>query len=69
MGNVHFLLLWLLTLAWLGIRRGDPGGRWRGGAMVGVAAMIKVFPGDPAALGVRLGVHAGRDRHPHRRRG
>lgn len=45
MGNVHFLLLWLLTLAWLGIRRGDPGGRWRGGAMVGVAAMIKVFPG------------------------
>ncbi len=44
MGNVHFLLLWLLTLAWLGIRRGDPGGRWRGGAMVGVAAMIKVFP-------------------------
>ena len=45
MGNVHFLLLWLLTLAWLGIRRGDPGGRWRGGAMVGIAAMIKVFPG------------------------
>jgi hypothetical protein len=45
MGNVHFLLLWLLTLAWLGIRRGDPGGRWRGGAMIGVAAMIKVFPG------------------------
>jgi Glycosyltransferase family 87 len=44
MGNVHLLLLWLLTLAWLGIRRGDPGGRWRGGAMVGVAAMIKVFP-------------------------
>ena len=45
MGNVHFLLLWLLTLAWLGIRRGDPGGRWRGGAMIGVAAMIKIFPG------------------------
>ena len=45
MGNVHFLLLWLLSLAWLGIRRGDPGGRWRGGAMVGVAAMVKVFPG------------------------
>jgi hypothetical protein len=44
MGNVHFLLLWLLTLAWLGIRRGDPGGRWRGGAMIGVAAMVKVFP-------------------------
>jgi hypothetical protein len=45
MGNVHLLLLWLLTLAWLGIRRGDPGGRWRGGAMAGVAAMIKIFPG------------------------
>lgn len=45
MGNVHLLLLWLLTLAWLGIRRGDPGGRWRGGAMVGIAAMIKIFPG------------------------
>ncbi|MGH2838332.1 MAG: glycosyltransferase family 87 protein [Thermoleophilaceae bacterium] len=56
MGNVHFLLLWLLTLAWLGIRRGDPsdlggpggdsrGGAWRGGAMIGVAAMIKIFPG------------------------
>ena len=45
LGNVHLLLLWLLTLAWLGIRRGDPGGRWRGGAMIGVAAMIKVFPG------------------------
>jgi alpha-1,2-mannosyltransferase len=45
MGNVHLLLLWLLTLAWLGIRRGDPGGRWRSGAMIGVAAMVKVFPG------------------------
>jgi hypothetical protein len=44
MGNVHLLLLWLLTLAWLGIRRGDPGGRWRGGAMIGIASMIKVFP-------------------------
>ena len=66
MGNVHFLLLWLLTLAWLGIRRGDPGGRWRGGAMVGVAAMIKVFPGilllwafvwgsTRAAIGILIG--------------
>lgn len=66
LGNVHFLLLWLLTLAWLGIRRGDPGGRWRGGAMVGVAAMIKVFPGilllwafvwgsTRAAIGILIG--------------
>jgi hypothetical protein len=44
MGNVHLLLLWLFTLAWLGIRRGDPGGRWRGGAMIGLASIIKVFP-------------------------
>jgi hypothetical protein len=45
MGNVHFLLLGLLTLAWLWIRRGDPGGQWRGGALIGGAAMIKIFPG------------------------
>jgi alpha-1,2-mannosyltransferase len=45
MGNVHLLLLWLLTLAWLGIRRGDLRGTLWGGAMVGVATVIKVFPG------------------------
>jgi hypothetical protein len=45
MGNVHFLLLWLLTLAWLGIARGDPVGRLRGGALAGIAAVVKVFPG------------------------
>jgi hypothetical protein len=48
MGNVHLLLLGLLTLAWLGIRwgdRGSIGGEWLAGIAVGVAAIIKVFPG------------------------
>jgi alpha-1,2-mannosyltransferase len=45
LGNVHLLLLGLLTLAWLGVRRGDGGGEWLAGAAVGVAAVIKVFPG------------------------
>lgn len=45
LGNVHILLFGLLTLGWLGIRRGDRlGERWAGIA-VGGAAMIKVFPG------------------------
>ncbi len=45
LGNVHLVLLGLLTLAWLGIRRADRGGEWLVGAAVGVAAVIKVFPG------------------------
>ena len=45
MGNVHFLLLGLLTLAWLWIRHGDAAGSWGGGAMIGIAAVIKIFPG------------------------
>jgi alpha-1,2-mannosyltransferase len=45
LGNVHFLLLGLLTLAWLGIRRGDARGEWVAGAAVGIAAIVKVFPG------------------------
>jgi alpha-1,2-mannosyltransferase len=45
LGNVHFLLLGLLTVAWLGIRRGDVRGEWIAGAAVGVAAIVKVFPG------------------------
>jgi hypothetical protein len=45
LGNVHFLLLGLLTIAWLGIRRGDVRGEWIAGAAVGVAAIVKVFPG------------------------
>lgn len=45
MGNVHLLLLGLLTVAWLGIRRDTGNGDLVAGAAVGVAAVIKVFPG------------------------
>ena len=44
LGNVHILLLGLLSVAWLGVRRGDrTGERWAGIA-VGLAAAVKVFP-------------------------
>lgn len=45
MGNVNLLLLGLLTVAWLGVRRGDSRGEAVAGAAIGVAAVIKVFPG------------------------
>ena len=45
MGNVHLLLLGLLTVAWLGIRHASPRGELVAGVAVGVAAVIKVFPG------------------------
>jgi alpha-1,2-mannosyltransferase len=45
LGNVHLVLLGLLTLAWLEIRRQTPGGDMAAGIAVGVAAAIKVFPG------------------------
>jgi hypothetical protein len=48
-GNVHLLLLGLLTLAWVGLRSPGPGGTTRGpaltGASIGVASVVKVFPG------------------------
>lgn len=44
-GNVHLVLLGLLTLGWVGIRRGDATGDWIAGAGLGAAAVIKVFPG------------------------
>ena len=44
LGNVHLVLLGLLSLAWLGIRRGDARGEWIAGFAVGAAAIIKVFP-------------------------
>lgn len=44
LGNVHLVLLGLLTLAWLGIRRGDRQGEWLAGISVGLAAIAKVFP-------------------------
>jgi alpha-1,2-mannosyltransferase len=39
------ILLGLLTVAWLGIRRGDSGGERNAGIAIGIAAVIKVFPG------------------------
>jgi len=45
LGNVHLVLLGLLTVAWLGIRRGDARGEWIAGAAVGIATLVKVFPG------------------------
>jgi hypothetical protein len=44
LGNVHLLLLGLLTAAWLGLRRGDARGEWVAGFAVGAAAIVKVFP-------------------------
>jgi hypothetical protein len=44
MGNVHLVLLGLLAAAWLGLRRGTLRGEVIAGAMVGVAALIKLFP-------------------------
>lgn len=45
LGNVHLLLLGLLTVAWLGVRRSDSGGELLAGVAVGVASVVKVFPG------------------------
>ena len=45
LGNVHLLLLGLLTVAWLGIQRGDSRGHALAGGAIGIAAVIKVFPG------------------------
>ena len=44
LGNVHILLLGLLSVAWLGLRRGDRAGERLAGVAVGVAAVVKVFP-------------------------
>jgi alpha-1,2-mannosyltransferase len=45
LGNVHLFLLGLLGVAWLGISRGTPRDERIAGIAVGVAAVIKVFPG------------------------
>jgi hypothetical protein len=45
LGNVHLLLLGLLGLAWLGIRSETVRGERIAGVAVGIAAVIKVFPG------------------------
>lgn len=44
-GNVHFLILGLLAGAWLGVTKGTPRGEIGAGVLVGLAALIKVFPG------------------------
>lgn len=44
LGNVHLLLLGLLTMGWLGARRRDPMGDVIAGVAVGAAALIKIFP-------------------------
>ena len=44
-GNVHLELLGLLSLAWLGVRRGDARGDAVAGVAIGAATMIKIFPG------------------------
>jgi alpha-1,2-mannosyltransferase len=44
-GNVHLLILGLLAGAWLSLRRGTPGGDVAAGVFIGVAALVKVFPG------------------------
>ena len=44
LGNVHLLLFGLLSMAWLGVRRGDRTGEAMSGVAVGLAAAIKLFP-------------------------
>lgn len=44
-GNVHLELVGLLAVAWLGIRRGTTRGQQVAGVAIGVATLIKVFPG------------------------
>ena len=43
-GNVHLLLVALLTGAWLGLRRGDALGDGVAGIALGAATLIKLFP-------------------------
>jgi alpha-1,2-mannosyltransferase len=44
-GNVHFWLLALLGLGWLGVARGDASGERLAGLAIGIAAIVKIFPG------------------------
>lgn len=44
-GNVHLEILALLSLAWLGLRRGDTRGDLVGGGAIGAATLLKLFPG------------------------
>jgi alpha-1,2-mannosyltransferase len=44
-GNVHILLAALFGAAWLALRRTSPTGELVAGALIGIATLIKVFPG------------------------
>jgi alpha-1,2-mannosyltransferase len=44
-GNVHLLILGLLAGAWLALSRGTPRGEIAAGLLVGIATLVKVFPG------------------------
>jgi alpha-1,2-mannosyltransferase len=44
-GNVHLILLALYAFAWIQIRRATAGGDRFAGIAIGVAAVIKIFPG------------------------
>jgi len=44
-GNVHLYLLGLFTIAWLGVRRASRAGDAAAGLAIGVATVIKIFPG------------------------
>jgi alpha-1,2-mannosyltransferase len=44
-GNVHLILVGLFVLAWVGVERGDRAGAYGAGVAIGVATIIKVFPG------------------------
>jgi hypothetical protein len=45
MGNVHLQILGLLAGSWLLLDRGDRRGALAAGALIGIATLIKVFPG------------------------
>jgi len=45
MGNVQLILVGLFVLAWVGIERGSRAGTYGAGIAIGVATIIKVFPG------------------------
>ncbi len=44
-GNVHLLILGILAAAWLALDRGTPRAEIAAGALIGLATLIKVFPG------------------------